>query len=322
MKRIFFFLSLGVLAFFISYYFSLPKLLRNVKKADQLGIVKEIKNINIQRVENPINASIEEYLDNYIVAFRIDKNEINSIGITFLDKNFEEIGLFKKVDVKSSAAQDARIFKYSNDYFLIYNDKLPIEHNSRAMNLAKLNDKTLTIDYKTILDQHIKIIEKNWTPFIYNNELHFAYSLMPHKILKLNNFQKNDLSHLVFEEGCFSRFFWKWGEPRGGTPAKLVDGNYLSFFHSSFGKKKKSKQYVMGAYIFEPNPPYKVLKVSKFPLIFGNIKKTRVYFPTSFVVKKENNKDMIYLSYGENDKVSKIAVIDKDKLFENMQEVY
>ena len=51
---------------------------------------------------------------------------------------------------------------------------------------------------------------------------------MPHKILRLNNLQKNDLTHLVFEDGCFTRFFWKWGEPRGGTPAKLIDGKYLS----------------------------------------------------------------------------------------------
>ncbi|NGX36509.1 MAG: hypothetical protein K1000chlam1_01355, partial [Candidatus Anoxychlamydiales bacterium] len=175
MKKILFFLSLATVTFFISYYFSYPKLLRDVKKADTLGIVKEIKNINIQGVENPINASIEEYLDSYIMAFRINEKGSNHIAISFLDKNFNEIGLFKKIDVKSEHAEDARIFKYGDDYFLIYNDKLPIEHNARAMNLAKINDKTLHLDYKTVLDQHIKIVEKNWTPFIAKNEIHFAY---------------------------------------------------------------------------------------------------------------------------------------------------
>ncbi|NGX63309.1 MAG: Lipoyl synthase [Candidatus Anoxychlamydiales bacterium] len=196
------------------------------------------------------------------------------------------------------------------------------EHFARTMYLAKINRYTFEIDYKTPLDQHIKAIEKNWVPFISEDNLLLAYNLVPHKILQITDLKSNSLKHLVFPNMCFSRFFWKWGEPRGGTPAKLIGDEYLAFFHSSFGKNKKKMFYVMGAYTFQKDPPYKVTKVSKFPILLGPTKKTRVYFPTGFVVKKENDKDIIYLSYGENDQISKIAIIDKEKLFENMQKVY
>ncbi|HEU64483.1 MAG TPA: hypothetical protein ENH96_03740 [Chlamydiae bacterium] len=324
MKKIIFYISIAIFTFLtVHFFFSSDKKLKNVSRADKIGIVKEIKEIKIKNVKNPLNVSIEEYFDNYILAFRINENESSYIGISFLDKNFEEIGDFKKIDVESDKAQDPRIFKFKNDYFLIYNDVLPIEHFARAMHLAKINLKNFIIDYRTVLDQHIKAVEKNWVPIISEDtNLLLAYKLMPHKVMQLQDLKKNSLKHLIFPNMSFSRFFWKWGTPRGGTPAKVVDGEYLAFFHSSYGKSKKSKTYVMGAYTFDAKAPYKVRKVSSFPIILNNSKKTRVYFPTGFVVKKENDKDIIYLSYGENDKNSKIAVIDKEKLFENMKKVY
>lgn len=321
MKKIVFFISLGIFTFLISnFYFSHPKLLRNVSKADKIGIVKDVKEIKIKNVKNPLNASIEEYLDNYILAFRINEKKSSYIGISFLDKNFEEIGNFKKIDVETNSAEDPRIFKFKNDYFLLYNDTLPIKHFSRAMHLAKINLNTFNIDYKTVLDQHIKTVEKNWVPILSQNELLFGYKLKPHKIMQLDDLKKNSLKHLIFPNAYFSRLFWKWGTPRGGSPAKLIDNQYLAFFHSYFGGKK-NRCYVMGAYTFEAHEPYKITKISKFPIIFGS-QKTKVYFPTGFVIKKENQKDIIYLSYGENDCSSKIVIIDKEKLFENMKDVY
>lgn len=323
-KKIIISLLFGIFVIRILYYLSYPKILREVDKADKIGIVKDVKEIKIKNITNPINACIEDYKDNkYIVSFRINDNASSYVALTFFDQNFNEINTFNKIDLGTKTAQDARVFKYQNDYFLIYNDKLPIEHLCRAMHIAKLNDQTNKIEYKTILDLHIQLIEKNWTPFIFQNKLFLAYSLVPHKIMEMQDPSKNNLKHWLFTNNpCYTRFFWKWGEPRGGTSAKLVDGEYLGFFHSNFGKNKKKKFYVMGAYTFQAHPPYKVTKVSKFPIIFGKNKKTRVYFPTGFIVKKENGKDYIYLSYGENDSTSKIAIIDKEKLFENMKKVY
>lgn len=323
MKKILISFLVAALCIKVLFFFSYPKLLRNVKKADKIGIVKEIKEIKIKNVLNPINACIEEYKDNtYLLSFRINEKTSSYIGLTQLDKNFNEIKDYTKIDTLTKTAEDARIFKYNNDYFLMYNDQLAIEHIYRTMHLAKLNEALNKIEYKTSLDLHIKPVEKNWTPFIYQNKLFLTYNLMPHKIMYLPNPKKNDLKHLVFSaKDSYTRFYWDWGSPRGGSSPKLVDGEYLSFFHSFIGKNKNKKYYVIGAYTFLAHPPYKITKVSSFPIVFGNNKKTRIVFPTGFVIKNENGKDFIYLSYGENDTKSKIAVIDKDKLFEYMKKV-
>jgi len=79
--------------------------------------------------------------------------------------------------------------------------------------------------------------------------------------------------------------------------------------------------YVMGAYIFDKNPPYKIKKISNFPIFFESFDKTRIVFPAGFVIKKIYGKDYIYLSLGINDSSSKILVIDKEKLFSHMKDV-
>ncbi len=313
---IFFALSVSALLFF---YKSPHKKLRKVPFSDKNQIVLEVLDLDLINVKNPINSSIESFGNDFLLTYRINEKDASYIGLSILDKNLKEKD-FKKIDVNSKSAEDPRIFKFKNDYFLIFNDKLDIKHNCRVMFIAKLNKK-FEIEYKTPLYLHIKPVEKNWTPFTYKNRLHLSYGLMPHKVMELENLEKNSLKHLVFEKNpCYSRFFWKWGSPRGGTPAKLVDGEFLSFFHSSFGKNKNKKIYVMGAYMYQKDPPFKVTKVSMYPIIFG--KKKRVYFPAGFIIKKVNGKDLIYLTYGENDNNSKIVILDKDKLFENMKKVY
>ncbi len=313
----------------LSYFKAIPKELKNVPRADKIGMVLDIKKIIINNIENPINSSIIESNEkDYLVAFRFREefdSSDNYIGIALLDENFNQIGEYKKIDVNSSKAEDPRIYKHKNDFFLIYNDTMPIAHYARAMYIAKLNPE-FTPEYITCLDQHIKPVEKNWVPFSYNTikgeKLLLAYGLTPHKIMEVTDTTKNSIEHYIYKDNpSYSRFFWKWGEPRGGTPARLVDGEYLAFFHSCFGTGKK-KWYVMGAYTYEAHPPFKITKVSKFPIIFDNVRATRVFFPTGFIHKKTDGKELIILSYGENDEFSKIVTLDKEKLFENMKAVY
>ncbi len=65
---------------------------------------------------------------------------------------------------------------------------------------------------------------------------------------------------------------WEWGPIRGGTQAFLVDGEYLSFFHSSkdmrsaHSPKDKISHYFMGAYTFNPNPPFNITRISPEPI--------------------------------------------------------
>ena len=313
-----------ILSFFFisqSIFPSYPRKLKKINLSDKTGLVIDRKKIKIENVDNPINLSIIEDNDAFLAVFRVNDKDTSNIGICKFDKEFNQISKHKIIDVKSKNAEDPRIFKIKNEYYIIYNDKVLIEHNYRIMKIAKLT-KDFDAEFITSLDLYINTMEKNWVPFEDNGNLYLAYGLVPHKIMHLKDTKKNSLDHLIFEDGkCYSRFFWEYGDPRGGTPACKTKDGYLAFFHSSFGKNKKKKYYVMGAYLFEPNPPYKVVKVSKEPIIVYP-KKTRVYFPTGFSIKKEDNIEKIYLSLGINDTVSEVLVIDKDNLLKSMKEVY
>ena len=52
----------------------------------------------------------------------------------------------------------------------------------------------------------------------------------------LDNIDESDKNHLSFVDSEYDNrdfSFWKWGIPRGGTPAIEFNGEFLSFFHSS-----------------------------------------------------------------------------------------
>lgn len=307
----------------LACYLTYPKKLKKLPCSEKNNLIIEKHKLEINDT-SPINGSIVDYKNNdYLFVFRIckNKNKKSYIGLSILDENFKQKVDHIIVNTNTSSAEDPRVFKNGDEYFLIYNDVLPIKHFCRAMYIAKL-DKNFKIEYKTCLDLHIKPVEKNWVPFTKDNKIFLSYNPMPHKVMHLKDPSKNDLIHLCFENNpCFSRFFWEYGTPRGGTPAILIDDMYLSFFHSCFGKREQ-KWYVMGAYLYDSNEPYKVKKVSKHPIIFGMRKNIYCAFPSGISHKQKDGKDQIIVSYGENDQTTNILVIDKDTLFSNMKDVY
>lgn len=86
---------------------------------------------------------------------------------------------------------------------------------------------------------------------------------------------------------------WDYGTIRGGTPPMPYDGKMLRFFHGNLDNEfgPQPRRYYVGAMVMEPEPPFKVLRVSRRPILYGseidNIKvknrpphwKSRVIFP-------------------------------------------
>lgn len=110
--------------------------------------------------------------------------------------------------------------------------------------------------------------EKNWLWFDHNGELHFVYSTKPHSVVRTSQFQPVE----TYQTDGFS---WKFGPPRGGTPPIYVpeDDLYWSFFHSSLDIHPKivpRRRYYMGAYAFEPWPPFRVKMATVQPLLRGS----------------------------------------------------
>ena len=326
----------------------LPRKLRKQVKRSA-GIVIDSKRVKIREVDHPYNASIiQRDGDSLLLFFRYDVPESfyffenyckfkTFIGVVGLDKDFNQIdNSLKIIDTNSFFSEDPRAFKVKDDIFLTYNELQPCKGNVRVIKLAALEKDTFDVKYTTNFDQYIRRIEKNWTTFVYDENPFFVYQVNPHKILKIKDPQSSHLEHLLFDgynPYIKDRWFRNWGTLKGGTPALLVDGEYLSFFHSSFEDKKKGYiWYVMGAYTFEAKPPFKITAISRGPIMFEGIydtpkrgfcinKNLYCIFPSGFVIGKRDGRDVFYVSCGENDSGVKILTIDKEKLFQSLRKI-
>jgi predicted GH43/DUF377 family glycosyl hydrolase len=321
----------------------LPERLSEVPCSQEKGIVKNVKSLDVKGIVAPYNASIiEGKKQDYYIFFRYDVpvdiwNPIpfySYIGFAKLNKNFDVLEVAEKLNTKSKFSEDPRIVKVNDSYYLSYNDKLDTPVYCRSIHVAQWHPEEQKLSHITNLDQHIQPIEKNWVPFEYgsqkNARLHFVYSMFPHKIMRLDNPSTNSMVHLTFDRNPgLQNLAWteKWGKIRGGTPARLIENEYLSFFHSSF-TEDNIVWYVMGAYTFENKPPFRITSISRYPILFKGIyesphintapAKVRCIFPAGFAIEHSQDQVFLHVSCGENDAAVKIVTIDYDRLKKSM----
>lgn len=305
--------------------------------------IDQVFSIPIPEYPNSFNPSIIEVGEEYILTFRYQPSPdlmpwISFIGLLRLDKSFNRkadpflLDLRGKDNPIPSQTEDARIFQYKDDLYVIYNDNRKVINPRQKIERRDIYMAKLTVQENQILVQKpLKLIhpkkyghqlwEKNWSPFVYKNELYISYSFNPHEVLKV------DLSTGISSPVYSSKrdILYDKGPIRGGTPSLLLDGYYFGFFHSNLliasesSNGKEMWHYFMGAYLFEPEPPFRVKYISQKPLIHkefytkDNYGK-RVIYPGGFIVAG----DKILVAYGKNDREVFIAVIDKEKLFKGL----
>jgi len=82
----------------------------------------------------------------------------------------------------------------------------------------------------------------------------------------------------------------------------------------------------MGAYLFEPNPPFNITHVSPNPIVYNDFYKGKRYrtwkplhviFPAGII----DNKDYIWVSYGKQDHECWVVKFDKKKLLNSLQPI-
>lgn len=307
--------------------FFLPGALKNIPLIDA-----KVTNVSIRNILAPYNASMVEHNGNYLLFFRYDTKVENgerpyytNIGCVQLDKNFQQTEKeFVRIDTKSNFSEDPRVLKAGKNLLLSYNDFLPNNYFKRSIHLTSLHPETLEAAYFTNFHIDKKPVEKNWTPFVHEDALYFDYYLTPRQTLKIPSPERPDVEFL---EKVWQKFPWsqKWGFPRGGAPACRVGGEYLSFFHSAFEDSKGVSWYVMAAYTFEENPPFRIKAISPYPILFKGIYDSpilntarisqRAVFPAGFVI----DQDQIHISLGENDSAVKILSLDKNMLLKSLK---
>lgn len=304
---------------------------------------------------HPINPSIVPYEEGYLLSFRtkiiplsfsnikrnlkagkVLKGRNGQMWVVKLNSKMEAVSKPTALKLNSysddlfNTAEDGRLIQLADETFIFYNDYRQAPNAldkqttyQHAMYVAKLtSDKgEIKVVSKPILLNYNKmsLTEKNWTPFVYEGSFYLIPSSSPHAILKLD-LETGNCAEVAVEPNCFS---WKWGTIRGGTPALLMDGSFLTFFHSMQlvevpGVKIKRRNYAMGAYLFENGPPFTITKMSPSPLSslddYGIENRRKVVFPGGLVISD----NQIHVVWGKNDKSSYVTTFDKEKLFESM----
>ncbi len=131
--------------------------------------------------------------------------------------------------------------------------------------------------------------------------------------------------HYFFVLMSYYFIFFILVEYRGGTPAYFHNGSYITFFHS-VSCASFMKTYVFGAMLFSATPPFKVLKITPFPiadywsyqgpwsLFVKNRKIDYVLFPVNFQI----HHDKIHLSLGRQDNEGWIYELSYSELVDVM----
>lgn len=142
--------------------------------------------------------------------------------------------------------------------------------------------------------------EKNWIPFLYQNELHFSYHVSPHRVFCI----KDDYTTLEYETAGVKD--WQYGRPSGNTPPVPFDEHTsLALFHS-FIERDLMRVYHVGAYLMENEPPFRILRHTKKPLISGDLNHTisekfsrpRSYFMGSTAPSSHKNQHAVIYPCG------------------------
>ncbi len=331
---------------------SLCKQLQKVPKSTPS--VLSVKKIELPHITGPFNGSIiEKDGGNYYLFFRYDTlgpNSIDRYGIPFglsnfsshtsyleLDRNFKPIpGTQKEINVASPCAEDARVCQIGSDHFLVYNDFTESEKNAiRSMRISAFDPKKNQVLYSTKLDLDREMMEKNWVPFEFTNgenkEIYFVYDIEKQIFLKLLNPSTSSMEE--YKDDPLQNLSWHntWGKLRGGTPARLINNEYLAFFHSSFLDETGVVWYVMGAYTFDAKPPFRIKAISPYPILFEGIYDTTscnlakgnilCIFPMSYALEKKKGENLIHLSCGENDSAIKIVTFDQEALLKSLVKI-
>lgn len=291
------------------------------------------------------NASIAQVHNETIMAFRLDRPGSQNLAVVQLDAAYSPKGPYTVLPTPhepgaSPSAEDPRVIVLGDTPYVIYNAAVRNGPSpGRRMYVARLGlnannplEPPITLEAaKEIRLVHPSFgtrVEKNWTPFVYEGALHLIYQTNPARVYRLDLDTLEDpqsswaVGHFVSQSDRRADF--SFGPMRGGTPALYAPelGQYIAFFHGTkdadFGSGVR-RYYRMGAYTFEPKPPFNITSLTQDPFDIPEPDaqpwgSSRIEYPQGFV--EDGNTYVI--SYGRNDDSIFLLTLSKQGVFDHL----
>ena len=168
------------------------------------------------------------------------------------------------------------------------------------------------------VDGHLT--HKNWSPFLYNGSVMFIQSINPFHVVSLRREVALNsapttpgvaYADTVSLEPKHPKMTWNYGHFHGGTPALYREecDCFLSFMHSKgFLPGNALSTYFAGAFTFSKSPPFRLLSVSRYPIMDQNLYtgpwvpyRNRFIDYVVFPMCYELREQLLYMSVGHQD---------------------
>lgn len=308
--------------------------------------VLESKEIQIPGYPLSFNPAIIQWQDKLLFFFRTHDpvtQSTDGMGVVWVDEDFNPISIPQILDIPfenrnfPSKKQEPRPLAIGDHLYLIFNNTISPSAfpEIRRMYICEIfyDGRYFSVSSPECFTHFPGEMEmrpeKNWVPFEDDGTLFLSQSISPHRVMQ--PIFGTGACLLAYETS--PNVVWDWGVLRGGSPALLVDGEYLAFFHSCinfpsiYSKGKKTLHYMMGAYTFSADPPYTLTRISPEPIVGKNFyhgrndytlwKPLHVVFPGGFIY----DDDYIWVVYGRQDHELWVVKLDKRKFMSSLVSV-
>lgn len=214
-------------------------------------------------------------------------------------------------------------------------EKLKIDWTTAPKNTISSHDSIINANNnKQIIND-----EKNWMPWIHENELHFVYSVNPHIILKYVGYDKtsfedktSDYNVIVVSSNKYNDNPNLPRELRGGSQIikatkwhkkKLGEGFIAEdLYIAATHVRNSNKAYMTYIYAFEVSYPFAVKYITK-GFVFGDkaSHSQGIQFAAGLARVVKNNIYYLKISYGEDDCSSKLCTIKEEDVMKALIKV-
>jgi hypothetical protein len=123
---------------------------------------------------------------------------------------------------------------------------------------------TLGPEIVPMFGKNTRAVEKNWTPFEFNNRLHLHYGPDRGGVWDV------EAGREIVPAGC-QPYKYPWGTLSGRTQARrMPDGRFLAIGGGFEPHVSRDKRYFLSAWTFDPAKRFALAEVSKLPMAFAS----------------------------------------------------